>query len=715
MAIKFGKAHVVDDDRCDSASAQACTEAGQGAGCSGALHDTQSFNDQYATSQSCTGQIDTSNTRQPVRAQGATHSGCGTFPICAQDVDGSKQPTLQGSLQDASGSQELMAQVEVQSIDKLDQERCVEGVSCMASMHGTAAPHSPSAHFTDTLTRATRLAGAPPVSFDKDESSVITLALRAREVECEKEMQKEQEEEGARNDTSVRERGGGLQRDEVGGEERRAEREEKTESARAKEGKRTREKAEEREMGADMKEKDGVSGRQGDADLLLYANYTCPLLNRDAIAMERMWDDNLAKLQAFQESFGHSCPSKNGPELGTTNEFVAWVANQVHLEYTHHVYIYAHAHQKINITCTCWRDCPTGFLASRCKLSPQLCYLYPYALSDNTHKQRSAAKKGTLDTTRRARLEGVHFVFDASEARRLRALVTECNQPHNAPQQPADSDVHKPTAQALATALMPDLQQTSPTLQTTASLEANFSTCFEEKAACKAPALRPPRATKGHLAQVLLCLDHGTAQQVEKKARGQEEDQVEIFEFDSFESRRLYLQTIADGRVMKATYGLSSKDPCCLSSQALAAGSEGVRGGWVEKEEKGVAGSESERLSSAEPSAKMALCGGKAAGERDQECGEAADASDGEGGSEKKRDGRDFLDVFEHVCGVCFKTFKNEQGVSLHKTRYVAAPISSLCSPTDHVHSVAATQSFCELSIGGDYTRPCMSAPCSIW
>jgi len=101
-----------------------------------------------------------------------------------------------------------MAQVEVQSIDKLDQERCVEGVSCMASMHGTAAPHSPSAHFTDTLTRATRLAGAPPVSFDKDESSVITLALRAREVECEKEMQKEQEEEGARNDTSVRERGG---------------------------------------------------------------------------------------------------------------------------------------------------------------------------------------------------------------------------------------------------------------------------------------------------------------------------------------------------------------------------------------------------------------------------------------------------------------------------------------------------------------------------
>jgi len=345
-----------------------------------------------------------------------------------------------------------------------------------------------------------------------------------------------------------------------------------------------------------------------------------------------------------------------------------------------------------------------GFLASRCKLSPQLCYLYPYALSDNTHKQRSAAKKGTLDTTRRARLEGVHFVFDASEARRLRALVTECNQLHNAPQQPADSDVHKPTAQALATALMPDLQQTSPTLQTTASLEANFSTCFEEKAACKAPALRPPRATKGHLAQVLLCQDHGTAQQVEKKARGQEEDQVKIFEFDSFKSRRLYLQTIADGRVMKATYCVSSKDPCCLSSQALAAGSEGVRGGWVEKEEKGVAGSESERLSSAEPSAKMALCGGKAAGERDQECGEAADGSDGEGGSEKKRDGRGFLDVFEHVCGVCFKTFKNEQGVSLHKTRYVAAPISSLCSPTDHVHSVAATQSFCVLSIGGDYT-----------
>jgi len=87
----------------------------------------------------------------------------------------------------------------------------------------------------------------------------------------------------------------------------------------------------------------------------------------------------------------------------------------------------------------------------------------------------------------------------------------------------------------------------------------------------------------------------------------------------------------------------------------------------ADREGKGVAGDECKKISSVELSVEMVHFGGGEDDEQDHEQGEAVDRSGGAMGKGKK--GYDIVHVCQHICGICSKTFQNERGLKIHKTR----------------------------------------------
>ena len=100
----------------------------------------------------------------------------------------------------------------------------------------------------------------------------------------------------------------------------------------------------------------------------------------------------------------------------------------------------------------------------------------------------------------------------------------------------------------------------------------------------------------------------------------------------------------------------------------------------ADREGKGVAGDECKEISSVELSVEMVQFGGGETDEQDHEQGEAVDRSGGERRKEKK--GYGIVDVCQHVCGICSKTFQNERGLKIHKTRCCPnIPLQTRCCP----------------------------------